>query len=81
MKFMAFSRFDTQSLNKCDLVVHISDLWQYTVSYKGVKVKQDCLSIMTEDSLSVLLDEVESAKYIMNKNGEIQVKRKYNKQT
>lgn len=28
MKFMAFSRFDAQSVGITDLVVHISDLWQ-----------------------------------------------------
>lgn len=81
MKFMSFSRFDAESLNICDLVVHITDVWQYTVYYKGVKVKQDYLAVMTEDSITVLLDEVDCARYILNDGGQVQVKRKYNKKT
>lgn len=80
MKFMAFSRFDAETINSCDLVVHINDVWKYTVSFKGVDVKEDYLSIMTEDSITVLLDEIDSTRYILKDTGEVVVKRKYKKQ-
>ncbi|XP_063704359.1 uncharacterized protein LOC134833831 [Culicoides brevitarsis] len=77
MRFIAFSRFDAESL-RTDLVVYISDLWEYTVSFKGLNVKQKCLSAMTEDSITVLLDEVDSARYYLNdKCDKVHVKRKY----
>lgn len=79
LKFMAFSRFDCETLRECDLVVRITDLWQYTVYFKGLKVKQDYLSILTEDSVTVLLDQIDNTKYYKNEAGEIQTKRRYSK--
>uniref|UniRef100_A0A336LX97 CSON003114 protein n=1 Tax=Culicoides sonorensis TaxID=179676 RepID=A0A336LX97_CULSO len=79
MKFMAFTRFDAESLNACDKVVRISDLWYYIVYYKGVKVKEDYLSIMTDESVTGLLDDIDKMRYSL-KDNKVLTKRKYVRQ-
>lgn len=77
--YIAFSRF-SDTLMQSDLVVFIDPMWNYKISYRGFAVKDGTLCVMTEESMTHLLDETESAKYIYSEaSGEVKTKRKYTK--